>query len=235
MDLKLELNDREFDEHGIVNLVCREYFGQPVTLDGLVSSFTDSFLNPLNPASPLEGAGKAMTNLSECTGCSQYSPAAESFNPANGLAEFLIWTDRQSKRIVKLGALHHKKQPVQESEKQSVKVCCQSRNSQTISCRYTILTEFLLIAKLNSLIIMAISEFSWAIHDRFISFPSCADIISCKNCLANQESGERRPDCSMWLQLRFECYSGGHVFMSHRCIKKLFNFICCVVFSIDKC
>lgn len=55
---------------------------------------------------------------------------------------------------------------------------------------------------------------------------------SCKKCLGNKVLEEWNSECLVIHNLRFRGSWRGHVFLSHRCIKKLFNFICCVVISL---
>ena len=233
-----------FAQQGNANFVCRDSLGQPVNLIGLIQ-------NPLG----------FKTRLTRCTGCSKYSPFAEAVNQQsleNALAEFLIRQCKWECSVCFRALLKDKSQSIEDNDQQLVKLCCPSQNSLTTFCTCAELSECL-IAKMNSLIanvtivefshmliaklcsliaILAISVLCLAINQKSMSFSSCIDITSCKNCLANQERGERRPDCTVWLpwlQLRDDWFSGGHVFMSHRCIKKLFNFTGCVVFCADSC
>lgn len=198
--------------------------------------------------------------LYRCTGCSMYSRIAVAVNHKrneNGLTELLIRQCKCDCSVCSGTLLNDRNKLVKDIDQQLVKLYWQSQNSKTILCSCPTLSECLMVAKMNSQIanvankieefsqiliaklssliaVLAISKLSLAIHNKSTSFPSCIDILSCKNCLANQEPGERRPDCSVWLpwlQLRDDWFSGGHVFMSHRCIKKLFNFtcLCCIL------
>ena len=253
MNVTTEMHGVSFAQQGNDNLVCREYLGQPVTSDRHVSLIFQ-IENPLR--------FKSVTRLSRGTDCSKHSPIAEVFNQQNlenGLTELLIRQCKWECSVCFRALPKDKNQSVEDNDWQLTKLFWQSQNSQTALCTCTALSECFLIAKVNSLIanfiivefshmliaklcsliaILVISDLCLAINQKSMSFSSCIDITSCKNCLANQERGERRPDWTvwlLWLQLRDDWFSGGHVFMSHRCIKKLFNFTSCVVFCANSC
>ena len=233
--------------------VCRKNFAQPVTLD-----CQDNAIGQIENLHSF----KSVTNFYKCTGCSEFSQIAETVDPKSLKIDLIVLQTRMCTcncsfclRIMWNGC----EWSFKDHEQQFAELYWQSWNSHVTLCFCSVLSESSLIAKTNSLIAngasvefshlliaklrspianMALGECSSAMNNQSMSYPSCIDFTPCKHCFANQESGERRPECSVWLpwlQLRVDWFSGGHVFMSHRCIKKLFNFMFCVVFCVNNC